>query len=102
MKYEDILKAQEGLKTLPVKGKDYVMVNERVKAFRKLFPDGFIKTTIDTLEDGMVIVKASVGYTKELSSGYADDFVLATGIACEKEGSSINDVLLIKIGRAHV
>ena len=89
MNYEDILKAQEGLKTLSVKGKDYVTVTERVKAFRKLYPDGFIKTDIEDLNDGRVVVKARVGYTKETPSGYADDFVLATGIACEKEGSSM-------------
>lgn len=79
MTFEDIVKAQEGLKTMPVKGKDYVMVNERVKAFRKLFPEGSIITDIEHLGDGMVVCKASVK---------VGDNTLATGLAFEKEESS--------------
>ncbi|MBQ2140083.1 MAG: hypothetical protein II433_03230, partial [Acidaminococcaceae bacterium] len=33
-----------GLKSTDIKGKAYVEVNERIKAFRKMFPDGFIRS----------------------------------------------------------
>ena len=42
--YEQIQKANVGLASIDVKGKDYVLVAQRVKAFRMLFPEGFIKT----------------------------------------------------------
>ena len=76
MTYDDILKAQEGLKTMPIKGKDYVMVNERVKAFRKLYPEGCIDTEIVSLENGMVVCKTTVSN---------DGRILATGLAFERE-----------------
>lgn len=79
MEYKDLLKVNEKLNTLPVKGKNYVMVNERVKAFRELFPMGTISTTIEHLGDGMVVMRTIV------SDG---DLVLATGLAYEKETSS--------------
>lgn len=79
MEYKDLLKVNEKLNTLPVKGKNYVMVNERVKAFRELFPMGTISTNIEHLGDGMVVMRTIV------SDG---DLVLATGLAYEKETSS--------------
>ena len=57
--YEDIVKANEGLTGIDVKGKNYIMVPERVKAFRKLYPDGFIKTDIISLENGVVVRKGT-------------------------------------------
>ena len=68
-----------GLKTTDIKGKAYVEVNERIKAFRKMFPDGFIRTSILSLQDGVVTMMAEVGI---------EDRVLATGHAQEKETSS--------------
>lgn len=68
-----------GLKSTDIKGKAYVEVNERIKAFRKMFPDGFIRTEILSLNDGIVTMKAEVGI---------DDKVIATGHAQEKESSS--------------
>ena len=87
MTFEDIQKVNEGLKTTDIKGKDYVEVNQRIKAFRKLFPDGFIRTTLVSLEDGMCVIKAEVGinYVEE---GVRYAMVLGTGYAYEKEQSS--------------
>lgn len=42
--YTDIEKANAGIQTLDIKGKDYAIVNERVNAFRKVFPTGRIET----------------------------------------------------------
>lgn len=98
MNYNDILKASEGLSTMPIKGKEYVTVNERVKAFRKLIPEGTIETQIVQLEGNMVVMVAKV---------YNGDLLLATGTAFEtKESSFINKTSFIEncetsaVGRA--
>ena len=97
MTFEDIQKVNEGLKTTDIKGKDYVEVNQRIKAFRQLFPDGFIKTDLVSLEDGMCVIKATVGmYDKHLHDidgekgwwNITHEVVMATGYAYEKEQSS--------------
>lgn len=67
------------LKTIDVKGKKYVMVNERVKAFRSICPDGQIITEIIDKDADCVTIKASV---------IVDGIVLATGTAFEEKASS--------------
>ena len=68
------------LKTVNIKGKDYVMVNERIKAFKELYPDYAIVTEIEHLGDGMCVIKAIVMD--------AEGNPKASGHAYEKEGSS--------------
>ena len=76
---EELDQVNEHLKTVPVKGKDYAPVTERVKAFRSICPTGTITTEIVSLGDGVVVMKATI----------ADgDLVLGTGLAYEKESSS--------------
>ena len=60
MTYKDLLAVNEGLKTLSIKGKDYVQVTERVKAFRQLFPEGTITTEIISMEGENVVMKATI------------------------------------------
>lgn len=79
MTYEDLCRVNQEIKTMPIHGKDYAMAVERVKAFRKLYPEGYIKTDIISLENGVCVIKAEVGTGSTL---------LATGTAYEKEGSS--------------
>lgn len=83
MTYEDIRKANANLSTMDIKGKDYVLVNERIKAFRMLYPEGFITTEIVSIEDGVCVMRARVGY-------YANGgtVVLGTGTAYEREDAS--------------
>lgn len=79
--FEQIMKANEGLTGIDVKGKNYIMVPQRVKAFRMLYPDGFIHTNLISLADGVCVMQTKVGY-------YAEDgkeVVLGTGMAYEKE-----------------
>lgn len=52
------------MKTINIKGKEYVPVVERVKEFHKLYPDGDIQTYIVSNEDGRIIVKATVNLGK--------------------------------------
>ena len=80
MKWESLKQVNEELKTVDIKGKDYVEVNKRVMAFRCLEPNGSITTEIISLENGVVVMKATV------TSG--DGKVLGTGFAYEKESSS--------------
>lgn len=83
--YEQIQKANEALKGIDVKGKNYVMVPQRVTAFRKIFPDGFIRTKLLSLEDGVCVMQAEVG---TYIDNYHNELIFATGMAYEKETSS--------------
>lgn len=78
--FEQIAKANEGLSSIDIKGKDYIQVPERVKAFRMLFPEGFIRTSIVSLEKGICVMQSKVGYYEN-----GHEIVLGTGMAYEKE-----------------
>lgn len=99
MNFEQIQNANATIKTTDVKGKAYAEVNQRIKAFRMVHPDGSIETDILTLVDGVVTMKATV---KD-----ANGKLLGTGLAQEKEKSSfINKTSFIEncetsaVGRA--
>lgn len=82
--YNDIEKANKEIKTLALGKKNYAEVAERVKAFRKLYPDGLIDTEIIKNEDGLIIVKAQIyGHYENIPHSH-----LATGHAMEREGTS--------------
>lgn len=83
MKFEDIKKANETIKTTDIKGKDYAEVNQRIKAFRMVYPQGTIETALVKCENGMCIMRAEVMIREE--NGMR---VLGTGTAYEKENSS--------------
>lgn len=84
MDYEMIRKANEAIGSVDVQGRDYVMVNQRVKAFRMVYPDGFIRTSIINWENGVIVFKASCGYHSEDGK----EFIVGEGTAYEKENSS--------------
>lgn len=99
IKYTDIAKANETIKTTNIKGKEYAEVNQRIKAFRMVHPNGTITTDIVSIENGVVLMKASI----------TDDEgrLIGTGYAYEKEkGSFINQTSYIEncetsaVGRA--
>lgn len=77
--YELIAKANSQIRTLPIHGKEYAEVNERIKAFRKVYPQGSILTDMIFRENGLVIFKARV---------LDRDIVLGEGTAYEKENSN--------------
>ena len=83
MDWQSLVKANAAIRTTNIKGKEYAEVNQRVKAFRTLYPEGFITTEILCREGGLCMIKATVAH-------YADgkSVILATGTAYEKEGSS--------------
>ena len=84
MTFEDIRKANESIKTTDIKGKEYAEVNQRIKAFRMVFPDGFIITDMQSNENGVCIFTARVGYYTDGINGV----VIGTGTAYEREDSS--------------
>ena len=81
--YEQILKANETIKTTDIKGKDYAEVNQRIKAFRMVYPNGFILNEMTSNDNGVCIFKSSVGYYDD-----GEQIVLGTGTAYEKENST--------------
>ncbi len=77
--FEDLVKANESIKTTDIKGKNYAEVNQRIKAFRMVYPDGSITTQMLSNNCGVCVFKASV---------YDNETLLGTGHAYEKEDSS--------------
>lgn len=94
-----IAKANEGIRTTDIEGKQYSEVSQRIKAFRLVHPSGCITTEIIDMDNGIVTMKASV-FDEQ-------NHLLGTGFAQEKENSSfINKTSYIEncetsaIGRA--
>ena len=87
VKYLDIAIANDSLTPVDIKGKTYMEVNQRIKAFRMCYPTGFIKTNIQELKDGICTMKASVGYYETINNEVIE-FELGTGTAQEKEDSN--------------
>ena len=68
------------LKTIKIKGKEYVEVNERLKYFRKHYPNYTLSSEVTHIDSEMVVIKASV---------IDPDWVTkATGHAHEEKSSS--------------
>ena len=94
IKFEDIQKANETINTTNIKGKEYAEVNQRIKAFRMVYPDGFIKTELLSNENGICIFRAMVGINFEIIDMkdelqiHDKEIILGTGTAYEKENSS--------------
>lgn len=91
MTYEQIQEANATIRTTDVRGKEYAEVNQRVKAFRMLYPEGTIETTMLSNEGEpgrrVCVFRAEVGYFNRDESGETWH-VLATGTAYENEGAS--------------
>lgn len=93
--YEQIAKANEAIKTTPIEKtntktgeksvKDYAEVNQRIKAFRMVFPNGFITTEMLSNDNGVCIFRAECGYCEAMTD---IKHVLGTGTAYEKENST--------------
>ena len=77
--FEQIQKANAQIRTTNIKGKEYAEVNQRIKAFRMCYPEGFIRTQLLSVEDGVCIMRAEVGDGQN---------ILGTGTAYENEKSS--------------
>ena len=98
MTFEDLQNANESIEATLLKnektGKEigyYAEVNQRIKAFRMLYPEGTIETEMLSNENGVCVFKASIyaNYTI-LDDGNirTTKVVLGTGHAYEKENST--------------
>jgi hypothetical protein len=84
--YEQIKKANDEIQSISLGSKDYAQVNERIKAFRKVYPTGTIQTALEEITEDSVRIKAVV-YDE-------NDRVIATGYASEKlTGDSKKDYI---------
>ena len=92
MTFEELQKSNAQIKTTNISGKAYAPVAERITAFRRLYPDGFIETAVELLDENTCMARATVGY-------YDGDQkrILGTGTAFEDKGSSrINSMSFIE------
>jgi len=81
MTYEELQRANEATKPTDIgKGKDYIEVNQRIKAFRMIYPNGSIITNLVSNDGGVCIFRAEVFDDQKN--------ILGTGTAYEKEGST--------------
>ena len=78
--WDQLQKANKICSSIDVKGKEYVEVNQRIKAFRSICPGGSITTEMLSNENGVCVFRATV----------CDENmqILGTGTAYEKETSS--------------
>ena len=92
--YEDIKQANDAIVTMTITrtdkktgvttSKEYAEVNQRIKAFRMIYPQGTIQTEMLSNENGVCVFRAAVGYTDE----NGERITLGIGHAYEKEQSS--------------
>ena len=78
--FEQLQKANETIRTTDIKGKNYAEVNQRIKAFRMVYPDGAIETEMLALENGVCVFRAK--------AFDPDGTLLATGHAEEEQNAS--------------
>ncbi len=81
--YENIEKANSQLKTTDVKGTPYTEVHQRIKAFRMVYPTGYITTKMESNSNGVCVFRSHVGYYEN-----GQKHELGVGTAYEKENSS--------------
>lgn len=97
--YEQIAEANKEITTMPLGNKNYAPVNERIKAFRKIYPTGTIETFIESQNEDYILIKTEIRDE--------DGKLIATGRACEKKAQKgINLIRMIEncetssVGRA--
>lgn len=73
--YEQIEKANKEIESIKLGSKGYAQVNERIKAYRKVYPTGSITSNIQEVKDDYVRIRVEV--TDE------QDNIIATGTASE-------------------
>lgn len=80
--WSQIVEANKTIKTTPVKGKQYAEVNQRVKAFRMVYPDGRIDTDVLRITEDEAVICAKVydGDGRMLGSGTAQELRTASNI----------------------
>lgn len=68
------------MKTVNIKGREYIEVNERLKYFRENYKNWSLTSDLISLENGVCVIKATIRDENEV--------IKATGLAYEKENST--------------
>ena len=70
---KDYKPKEKQMQTVDIKGKSYVMVNERIKYFREHYPDHALLSEIVELTDARCVIKATVldGKDRPIANGLA-------------------------------
>jgi hypothetical protein len=77
------------MKTIKIKGKDYIEVNERIKFFRENFPDYSLTSEVIEKTSESILIKATIKNQ--------DGVVVATGMAEEIKGTTyINETSYVE------
>ena len=77
------------MKTIKIKGKDYIEVNERIKFFRENFPDYSLTSQVIQKTPESILIKATIKNQ--------DGVVVATGMAEEIKGTTyINETSYVE------
>ena len=84
MEYSDISRVNSEINMIDLKGKNYAMVTERVNAFRKIYPDGFITSEIISHDGTNILMKATAGHYEN-----GQPVILSTGFAQETKGRGL-------------
>lgn len=96
--YEQIENANKEINTMKIGSKQYATVNERVKAFRKVYPNGSIEPTIEEVDENSIRMVATV---RDENGN-----VIAVGRASEVKKGMVNSTSMIEncetsaVGRA--
>ena len=80
MEFKQIVEANKLIKTTDIKNKEYAEVNQRIKAFRYLYPEGTIETEMVSNDGTLCVFRAVVKNE--------NDKVLGTGTAFEEKDST--------------
>lgn len=102
MEYENLKKINASLKKMDIKGKKYVPVNERVKAFRRLTLEGGLEGDIVTEvikdDDNVIVIRAEV-FVKGIgkATGHAEEVRGSTNI---NRTSALENCETSAVGRA--
>lgn len=102
--YEQIEKANKEIETIKLGSKGYAQVNERIKAYRKVYPTGGITTEIQEIKDDYVRIKTvvrneegdiiSTGTASEnLTGNEKKDYINKTSMVENCETSSVGRAL---------
>lgn len=96
--YKQIEEANEEIEKTKIGNKGYATVNERVKAFRKVYPGGSIETKIDEITENGVRISTTIRNE--------NGDIISTGVASEIKEGRINATSMIEncetssVGRA--
>lgn len=102
--YEQIKKANEEMSKTNIKGTDYATVNERIKAYRKVYPSGQIYTNIEEIKDNYIRIKVEVSdetgkiiatgtASEELTGDAKKDYINKTSMVENCETSAVGRAL---------